>query len=337
MLEEVTIGSNDNPDGGSPNPITTAFRLRDRIYRAGMQKVPRFRVVRAKEEDEEDEYVIDLFFKIVVAPADMRQSDHFSHCFRPGVQDSPDDEGGERESPSELVVPSTGVKVKIDALDNSHTLDVRDLLSNETFRLQAAEGIILREIYPDPRINPSNPMAELVIEARGCPYHLGGRDWPRHWYHIAIVHNAEVDGLFSGAAHDIRISQTPDRILTFSVDDDDDVLPPADEEIGDQDAPLFVDHDTEFDRFWDAVQPYYKNCTEFALGPESPSEITRHDSKEAFDSKIDDYGDLDLVAIANNYTSGKLLKRAKQAKNRVHKFNWRALAYIVEHDLWRGN
>lgn len=269
LTEDLSGNGSLSVDGSSeekPFSGVTAFGLKDRIYRAGCQKVPKFRFKPGKNDDDEDQYLLDLFFKIVVSPPDVKDSDHASHIFRQdkvveSIQNlsrvGPDGStiaiGVNSEEMTELdaeklenlLVPATGDKVVVNYQAQEFTLDIRDLLTDERIRLDAIEGIFLREIYPDARKGNRAPTGELIIEARGCPYHLGGRDWPRRLYHIAIVHKSEKGGLFEGMLNDAREKLTPGRIMKIThAEEDESDGPPAEGEESDQNLFTSVD-DTE--------------------------------------------------------------------------------------------
>lgn len=200
----------------------TAFRLRDRIYRAACAKVPRFRFKPAKEDDEEDLYLIDVFFKIAVDETDVANSDHYGHAFRrrtPKPMEPVDESEG--DSDAMLLLPATGDRAVINETAAQFSLHVRDLVSDETLRLEATEGVVLRDLIPDPRANPARPVAFLIVEARGCPYVLGSYPWPMRMFHVAIVHKGDTAGLFEGEMHLRRQQQTPERVLSMAADEDD--------------------------------------------------------------------------------------------------------------------
>lgn len=389
-LEDDELSDDDLPDGTSDGRVLTAFGILDRLYLAGCQKVPRFRLIKAKEDEDEDNYVIDLFFRFVVTPDDMRDSDHFSHCFRPdkmfsgfanmegSVSISVGDTTAEinEENKHRLVVPATGQRtiVKVQAPD--FAIDVHDLVTDEHLRLRPIEGVILHEIYPNKK---DSKVAEIVVIAMGCHYVLGGRDWARHYYKISIIHNTEQEGIFAGEAHDIRISQTPDRILTASYLEDEGDEPPdlktieeaeglpldeaveagsmvevegSDENDGsytvvesksqfddedpkprpssDPDDVLQARHDSQIEALWAFGNEFgfIDEICQFA-----GLDVTKEMSKQMFDVKIPEKGYIDLRVIAEGFKHTALLKNAQRATDPTNKFNWRLLAYAIEHGL----
>lgn len=245
-----------------------------------------------REKGEITDQVCELTFAIRITPADFYRSPYFSCAFQ--------DRDG--------MYPAPGSHTDISAESSSWQPAVRRRHLTEDWRVLPAVAIHATRVTPDDEKSNTQPAAELSVVCEGLPHQLAGEAWYMNEYELHFEPVAK--------AQQLNIEQINEQLNAAK---------PAGIESIKVTKHSQSTHDTQFERFWELIQPAYDNLCQFAGGV-----ITKQESKERFDHGIKDQGYMDLAVIAALTNSVELEGRAKSDRNKADKFNLKGLAYVIE-------